>query len=282
MATTHIDRSHSTRDRPMEVLVLGLGRTGTDSIRQGLKDLGYLDTYHGYCCTAENIPEDMIMWNKAIEAKWEGKGTFGKAEFDSLLGHCMAVSDMPCAAFAPELIAAYPNAKVILTNRDVDAWYKSTLGTIQALIERKPSARRRFLSLFNQDLVFTQAVWTKMWNHYFEGDFRKNAKRIYGEHYDMVRQLVPKERLLEYRVQEGWEPLCTFLDKPIPSTPFPSGNDPGGFQKRLKGGATGQYQEMAWMAGTILGAGLLVGVVAVAIGKRTNVDFGSLISMVKG
>lgn len=31
--------------------------------------------------------------------------------------------DWPAIAFAPELIATYPNAKVILTNRDVDSWH---------------------------------------------------------------------------------------------------------------------------------------------------------------
>ena len=35
-----------------------------------------------------------------------------------------AVSDWPACAFAKELIEAYPEAKVILTNRDVDSWHK--------------------------------------------------------------------------------------------------------------------------------------------------------------
>lgn len=34
------------------------------------------------------------------------------------------VSDFPAVSFAPELIQAYPEAKVILTNRDVDDWYE--------------------------------------------------------------------------------------------------------------------------------------------------------------
>lgn len=69
-------------------------------------------------------PRDCLMWMRAIRAKWDGEGEFGKPEWDQLLGHCQAVCDLPAAAFAPELIAAYPNAKVILTNRDVDSWHK--------------------------------------------------------------------------------------------------------------------------------------------------------------
>lgn len=69
-------------------------------------------------------PRDCEMWTRAIRAKFDGEGDFGKAEWDQLLGHCQAVCDLPAAAFAPELIAAYPNAKVILTNRDPDSWHK--------------------------------------------------------------------------------------------------------------------------------------------------------------
>lgn len=69
-------------------------------------------------------PRDNEMWIRAIKAKWDGEGEFGKREWDQLLGHCQAVCDLPAAAFGPELIAAYPHAKVILTNRDADSWHQ--------------------------------------------------------------------------------------------------------------------------------------------------------------
>lgn len=75
-------------------------------------------------------PRDCEMWMRAIRAKWDGEGEFGKAEWDQLLGHCQAVCDLPAAAFAPELIAAYPNAKVILTTRDPDSWHKYVQSSI--------------------------------------------------------------------------------------------------------------------------------------------------------
>lgn len=46
----------------------------------------------------------------------------------------------------------------------------------------------------------------------------------YLEHDATIRGLVPKERLLEYHVSEGWAPLCQFLDKPVPSQDVPKGN----------------------------------------------------------
>lgn len=69
-------------------------------------------------------PRDCELWMQAIRAKWDGEGTFEKEDWDQLLGHCQAVCDLPAAAFAPELIAAYPKAKVILTTRDPESWHK--------------------------------------------------------------------------------------------------------------------------------------------------------------
>ncbi|KAJ6537629.1 hypothetical protein B0H19DRAFT_1382382 [Mycena capillaripes] len=57
----------------------------------------------------------------------------------------------------------------------------------------------------------------------------EKAKARYVAYYDEVRRMVPEERLLEYRVGEGWEPLCKFLGKPIPEEPFPKTNDTQAF-----------------------------------------------------
>jgi len=39
-----------------------------------------------------------------------------------------------------------------------------------------------------------------------------------------VRQAIPEDRLLVYEVKQGWEPLCDFLDMPVPDKPFPRVN----------------------------------------------------------
>ena len=64
-----------------------------------------------------------------------------------------------------------------------------------------------------------------MWDHAFYGDFTRNGKRAYLEHYNRVRRLVPKENLLEYSVAEGWSPLCKFLELDVPEQSFPNGNN---------------------------------------------------------
>ena len=53
---------------------------------------------------------------------------------------------------------------------------------------------------------------------------------IFEQHNQAVRDHVPAERLLEFQVTDGWEPLCKFLDVPVPDTPFPHLNDSAEFQ----------------------------------------------------
>ncbi len=56
-------------------------------------------------------------------------------------------------------------------------------------------------------------------------EMQEKAREMYVEHYAQVRRIVPKDRLLEYKLDDGWEPVCKFLGKPIPHVPFPKIND---------------------------------------------------------
>jgi hypothetical protein len=88
-APTNIDRRTCRRVVPLKILVLGQSRTGTQSIRAALFDLGYADVYHMTSVLLQN-PPDSKMWIEAYEAKFEGKGRpFTRDDWDQLLGHCM-------------------------------------------------------------------------------------------------------------------------------------------------------------------------------------------------
>jgi hypothetical protein len=126
---TDINRRECRRVVPMKILALGLGRTGTASLRNALKEIGFDDCYHMLSAAVEN-PPDCLMWSDALAAKFDGKGRFGREQWDQLTGHCQAICDWPAVAFARELVEAYPDAKVILTTRDVDSWHASTLRTV--------------------------------------------------------------------------------------------------------------------------------------------------------
>lgn len=122
------------RTQPMQVLCLGLGRTGTDSLRTALSDLGYENVNHGFY-VAEHV-EDAPQWYRLAMAKYKdhNEAYLNVTEFEKVLGKCTAVTDLPSAAFAVELLRAYPDAKVVLNRRDdVEAWYQSQLHTIDKL-----------------------------------------------------------------------------------------------------------------------------------------------------
>lgn len=53
------------------------------------------------------------------------------------------------------------------------------------------------------------------------------------EHNNMIRGLVPKEKLLEWSVEDGWDPLCKFLGKEVPVEEFPHANTQSGFKGRI-------------------------------------------------
>lgn len=49
----------------------------------------------------------------------------------------------------------------------------------------------------------------------------------------MPLQSVPPEKLLVFEPKQGWEPLCKFLNRPVPDQPFPHVNDTASFNKML-------------------------------------------------
>lgn len=231
----------------MKVLALGLGRTGTVckyywlirprfeliwdlALRVALERLGFQKTYHMIAASVEN-PTDCLMWQDALAAKYDGKGVFGKQQWDSLLGHCQAVCDWPAAGFAKELIEAYPEAKVILTTRDADSWYISVLKSVHW---RAHDDELRLLARFDWASSLYQPMLRTFWDRYFHSDFEKHGKDVFLRHNQEIRKLVHPDNLLEYHISEGWNPLCKFLDLAIPDESFPHLNDSAGFVDRCR------------------------------------------------
>jgi len=215
------------RDRPMEILALGVSRSGTDSLKQALEELGYDHTYHGWDTMLS--PEHLVFWRDAMKAKFQGRKKFTRQDWDRILGNCMAVSDLPAIAFAEELIEAYPEAKVILSTRDVESWYRSVATTIKPQVDHYP---QRFTQLFHP-VVYQYNVFYTIFNYFFRGSFERNGKTVYEEHNAMIRRLVPKDRLLEYHVREGWAPLCEWLGKEIPAKEMPNVNFSTDFEAKV-------------------------------------------------
>ena len=125
---------------------------------------------------------------------------------------------------------AYPEAKVVLTLRDVDAWYHSMQQTI---MKQTYSPLASVMGWIDPELFGEgNAMCRTGFDGLFNGNFERNGKKAFEEHYDLVRRVVPEDNLLEWKPQDGWEPLCKFLGRPFPSTPFPKANDKEIFQKK--------------------------------------------------
>ena len=222
-----IDSYPGTRTIPMKVLCVGMSRTGTMTLFTALQRLGYTP-YH--MAVALGSPKtNCYLWCEALNAKYHGQGNnWGREEFDKLLGNYDGIADVPGNCFVQELVAAYPEAKVVLSNRDVEGWLKSMDSTGGRVL------RWRWWDLLSK---WDSALAKPWWDHarllmpihfYTMSDFSSPntpARKAFKDHYDLVRRTVPKERLLEYRVQEGWAPLCEFLGVEVPDEDFPRVND---------------------------------------------------------
>jgi hypothetical protein len=70
----------------------------------------------------------------------------------------------------------------------------------------------------------------------FGGDItdRAHALAMFRRHEAAVQGTIPPERLLVYRVADGWEPLCRFLERPVPDQSFPHVNASEEFKRRFK------------------------------------------------
>jgi hypothetical protein len=200
-----------------------------------------IPSYH-WVKMAEN-PLDIAMWADALESKFDANKqnplALDRKTFDMLLGHVGACTDQPAAVFAKELVAAYPEAKVVLVERDLDRWYDSFCKTVikatdnpvvpfVARIDRTfvgPMARVLDLAtryVFHMDR--TREKWCMNDPKYFE-EWRQKAKAGYLAHNEEVKRVTPPERLLVFKLEQGWEPLCEFLGKPVPEVDFPNIND---------------------------------------------------------
>jgi hypothetical protein len=222
----------------LAVIGAGFGRTGTLSLREALVRLGFDPCDH----MLENFehPERFVFWREAVERKRRGE----PIDWRPLLGGYRAIVDWPGAWFWQELIAAHPAAKVILTVRDPNRWYDSTLATIfgvRVRADESPLARTamRLLGAVIPGMrEGFQVVDDVIWEGTFGGRFadREHALRVYADHIRDVQATVPADRLLVFDVREGWGPLCAFLGVPVPEgESFPHVNDAASFQQRIQG-----------------------------------------------
>jgi hypothetical protein len=245
-----IDSNARTRKKPMRILVLGMCRTGTTTIGVALRKLGY--TPHQMRNVLTN-PSELALWQEAINvtllppqdrpAAQRNEAPYGKEEFDKLLSDYDVVMDLPGCIFAKEMIEAYPDAKVILTNRNYEDWEASMQESIWCLDTWRLFTFCRRLNM-TQLAPLTQLVHSAFKVHNGNHYGGPKARSTFEKHYAAVRSSVPNDRLLELDMdaEMEWKTLCGFLEKEIPNEAFSKVHEEKAMRKGLESAWWGMVQ----------------------------------------
>lgn len=203
----------------LDVIGAGYGRTGTLTLKTALERLGLGPCHH--MLEVMGNPDQVAFWNRAADGE--------QVDWEEVYADYRSTVDWPGCHFYAELAERYPDAKVILSTRDPERWHESMSETIL-----KGMAEMGLDVEFPDDhpvkfggvLISQKAL---------DFDFSKeNMVAALERHNAAVRAAIPADRLLEFEVSEGWEPLCAFLGVPVPDEPFPRTNERENFGEHIE------------------------------------------------
>lgn len=212
----------------MKVIGAGLPRTGTLSQKVALEMLGFGPCYHMV----------NILTNLPLSTQWE-QALDGEVDWDELFGEHESTVDWPGAFFYRELADAYPEAKVVLSTRDPEAWEKSMRSTIWDTLYGQSTAAHisKARELVDPEWRAYIQLMSRMWAA--QGIFAGNELRpgqlaeAITRYQELVQRSIPEDRLLVWSVGDGWEPLCKFLKVDVPEAQFPRLNDSKMYNDRI-------------------------------------------------
>ena len=239
----------------LKFIGVGFGRTGTESLYTALGQLGF-PCYHMY--EVLNNPANkshLDFWLKVARAE---PGV--RHDWEQVFSRYRAAVDNPACVVWRELMAEYPEAKVILSlhPKGAEAWYESTMETIYFTETMWQFQVLKAVTPFGKKMgeMSRKLIWGR--GHQNTMADRQQAIAYYQQHIETIRREVPPEKLLVFSADQGWEPLCEFVGVPVPATPYPNVNSRAAFQK-IKGELTkGAYVILA--LGAMAMAGLFYGV----------------------
>jgi hypothetical protein len=205
----------------MKVIGAGFGRTGTMSLKGALEQIGFGPSFHMIDIAGQ--PELLPQWQAAVDGE--------PADWERVFDGWESTVDWPACTFWEEIWQTFPDAKVLLSVRDPEAWYESCRKSIHA------SAQAAVKGELEGGSVDVSPEAMKMingliWNGTFGGRFEDKdfAIDVFNRHNEDVKSKVPADRLLVYEIKQGWEPLCEFLEVPVPDSPMPHLNDATSFR----------------------------------------------------
>lgn len=228
----------------MQVIGSGFGRTGTLSTKHALERLGFVKCHH---------MEEVIRHPVSQLPHWEAAAAGRPVDWRACFAGYEACVDFPGSTRWKDIAAAFPDAKILHTVRDPDRWYDSTYETIYQARTLLPRWMRVHTPAGRYFAMNDALVWSGVLDGAMED--RSRAIEIYEAWTADVVASVPPERLLVFEVSQGWEPLCAFLDVPVPDTAFPHVNDRVTMQRRFRA-IRGLSRAVPAIAGGLAAAGL--------------------------
>jgi hypothetical protein len=159
----------------------------------------------------------------------------------------VALTDAPLNLFVTELAEIYPEAKVVLVERDPNNWWRSVMvlfnygnNPLLPILAFPVPGLRWFPYIFQHWKREGERLCKEAGRPLGPGKYRPvvwciGTRLVHAdgslldyirEHSRRVKASIPKDRLLVMKLGDGWEPLCKFLGKPVPENePFPRLND---------------------------------------------------------
>ncbi|XP_076812914.1 uncharacterized protein LOC143459583 [Clavelina lepadiformis] len=201
----------------MKIIVAGSPKTGTKTVAAALRELDY------------EVYEFMDhFWYH--EKEW--KKIFSKGgsinDFKQMYQDIDVVTDGPSYLFWEEIHKAFPEAKIILMVRDEDSWCESALEQYRRIRNHPGFIISCFtpigwkMSRFLQMTIMAMHGVLESYPVTFNSHLNEMVlRKSYRQHTQYCLQNAPKDKLLVYNIETGWEPLCIFLGKDIPEKSFP-------------------------------------------------------------
>jgi hypothetical protein len=205
----------------MKVIGAGFGRTGTMSLKGALEQLGFGPSFH--MIDVARYPELLPQWQAAADGD--------SADWTQVFEGWESTVDWPACTYWEQIWETFPDAKVLLSVRDSESWYASCQKSIHASAQAaaKGELEGGSVTVSPEAMKMINGV---IWNGTFDGRFddKEFALDVYNRHNEDVKSKVPADKLLVYEIKQGWEPLCEFLEVPVPETDMPHLNDATSFR----------------------------------------------------
>ena len=193
----------------LKIIGSGFGRTGTMSTKMALEMMGFGPCHH--MVEVMGNPDQPAFWSDFVAGE--------DVDWTAVFADYTSQVDFPGAAVWPRLVAAFPDAKVLHTERPEGEWwasYSKTIGKFWGHFRTLPIPPHLIEMFGTMDVLLRERV--------FGGLDRDACIATYRRNNAEVRATVPAGKLLVFTPSDGWEPLCRFLDVPVPHSDFPRSN----------------------------------------------------------